>query len=428
MGAVLFRPSLFLARIRTIRNNACIWFYQMKLFLRLVQTRCIDGIVKTASITNRTFWLKLLETEWQRPILWLAGVRRVGKTCLCQSIKGIDYFDCELPRVRRLMEDPQSFLDSITNRRIVLDEVHRLDNPSELLKIAADHYPDLKIIATGSSTLGASARFKDTLTGRKSDLLMTPMTISDLVDFGREDLRRRFLRGGLPPFFLEDNPPERWFQEWLDAFWAKDIQELFRLERRHSFQKFLELLMTQSGGIFEASRFARPCEVSRTTISNYLAVLEATFVVSVLRPFTTHRPAEIVAAPKVYGFDTGFVCYFKGWHELRSDDLGILWEHLVLNEIQAQLQTRRVHYWRNKGGNEVDFVFAGRGKKPIAIECKWSASNFDPAGMQAFRRHYEKGENYVVVNDVDRPVRRSFGNIEVILTNISGLIRALRAS
>ncbi|HSM89941.1 MAG TPA: AAA family ATPase, partial [Desulfobacterales bacterium] len=179
-----------------------------------------------------------------------------------------------------------------------MDEVHRLDNPSELLKIAADHYPELKIIATGSSTLGASARFKDTLTGRKSDLLMTLMTISDLADFGREDLRRRFLRGGLPPFFLEDNPPERWFQEWLDAFWANDIQELFRLERRHSFQKFLELLMTQSGGIFEASRFARPCEVSRTTISNYLAVLEATFVVSVLRPFTTHRSAEIVAAPK----------------------------------------------------------------------------------------------------------------------------------
>lgn len=384
--------------------------------------------MKSDPIIHRAFWVKLLETEWKRPILWLAGVRRVGKTCLCKSITGIDYFDCELPRVRRFMDDPQGFLNSITNKRLVLDEIHRLGNPSELLKIAADHYPDLKIIATGSSTLGASARFKDTLTGRKSDLLMTPMTISDLADFNCEDLQRRFLRGGLPPFFLEENTPERWFQEWLDAFWAKDIQELFRLERRHSFQRFLELLMAQSGGIFEASRFARPCEVSRTTISNYLAVLEATFVVSVLRPFTTHRPAEIVAAPKVYGFDTGFVCYYKGWHELRSDDLGILWEHLVLNEIQAQLQTREVRYWRNKGGNEVDFVLAGRGRQPIAIECKWSASNFDPAGLKAFRRHYEKGMNYVVVNDVDRPVRKSFGNIEVVLTTIAGLTTALRTS
>ena len=60
----------------------------------------------------------------------------------------------------------------------------------------------------------------------------------------------------------------------MDAYWAKDIQELFRLERRASFQRFVELLMAQSCGIFEATRFAAPCEVSRTTITNYLAVLE----------------------------------------------------------------------------------------------------------------------------------------------------------
>jgi len=98
------------------------------------------------------------------------------------------------------------------------------------------------------------------------------MTARDLVEFGNEDLRHRLLHGGLPPFFLEDGVPEEQFQEWLDAYWAKDIQELFRLGRRHSFQKFLELLIAQSGGVFEATRFARPCEVSRPTINNYLSV------------------------------------------------------------------------------------------------------------------------------------------------------------
>ena len=102
----------------------------------------------------------------------------------------------------------------------------------------------------------------------------------------------------------------------MDAYWAKDVQELFRLERRSSFQKFTELLMTQSGGLFEASRFAARCEVSRTTIGNYLKVLEATFVAHVIRPFSTHRPTEIVSAPKVYGFDTGFVAYYRGWQDL----------------------------------------------------------------------------------------------------------------
>ena len=65
--------------------------------------------------------------------------------------------------------------------------------------------------------------------------------------------------------------------------------------------------MIQSGGIFEATRFAHPCEVSRGTISNYLAVLETTHVAHVIRPFSTHRPTEIISAPKVYAFDTGFV-------------------------------------------------------------------------------------------------------------------------
>ncbi len=110
-----------------------------------------------------------------------------------------------------------------------------------------------------------------------------------------------------------------------DAYWAKDILELFRLERRHSFQRLVELLMAQSGGLFEATAFARACEVSRTTVANYVAVLEATFVVHLVRPFAGGGAAEILSAPKAYGFDTGFVCYHRGWHELRRDDLGPLW-------------------------------------------------------------------------------------------------------
>jgi hypothetical protein len=113
-------------------------------------------------------------------------------------------------------------------------------------------------------------------------------------------------------FFLTDNLPQSWSQEWIDAFWAKDIQELFRLERRHSFQKFFELLLHQSGGML----------------------------------------------------------------------------------------------------------------KPVG----WSVSNFDPSGMQAFRRQYEKAENYVVVNDMDRPVRRSFGSISAIMTTLPDRIKALRAN
>ncbi|MBM4049648.1 MAG: ATP-binding protein, partial [Planctomycetes bacterium] len=313
-------------------------------------------------MVKRKSWLEKIETSWQRrTVIWLSGVRRVGKTCLSQSLPNVEYFDCELPRVRQMMEDSEGFLDGLRGRRIVLDEIHRLPNPSEVLKIAADHYRDIHVLATGSSTLGASAKFKDTLTGRKAELWLTPMASADLRDFGHSDLDRRFLHGGLPPFFLSERQPDRDFQEWMDAYWAKDIQELFRLERRHSFQRFAELLMAQSGGLFEATSFARPCEVSRTTIANYLRALEATFVIHVLRPFSSQRAAEIISAPKVYAFDTGFVCYHRGWHQLRGEDRGMLWKHFVLNELQAGLQSRQVLYWRDKRGHEVDFVLAPRG-------------------------------------------------------------------
>lgn len=380
-------------------------------------------------MVDREFWRNRIEIAWKhRSIVWLSGVRRVGKTCLCQTLSDIEYFDCELPRVRRLMEDPQAFLDSIGNGRIVLDEVHRLPNPSELLKIAADHYPQIQIVATGSSTLGASAKFRDTLAGRKSELWLTPLIQADLADFNRVDIHHRLLHGGLPPFFLEAELPEPDFQEWIDAYWAKDIQELFRLERRYSFQRFTELLLAQSSGVFEASRFARPCEVSRTTISNYLSILEATFVVHVIRPFSSHRATEIVAAPKVYGFDTGFVCYYRGWSQLRQEDLGSLWEHFVLNEIMAHTQSRDIRYWRNKRGQEVDFVLTRARGLPIAIECKWAASGFSPRSLLAFRKQYSDGENFIVARDIDRSFTRNYNGIQVKFMNLDTLIAEICSS
>lgn len=377
-------------------------------------------------MVKRHFWLQRIQSAWKhRSVVWLSGVRRVGKTCLCQSLPDVEYFDCELPRVRRLLEQPESFLQDMRGRTLILDEIHRLDNPSELLKIAADHHPATQILATGSSTLGASSKFKDTLTGRKAEIWLTPMMSADLSDFNQRDLKYRLMRGGLPPFFLAESLPERDFQEWMDAYWAKDIQELFRLERRHSFQKFAELLMQQSGGIFEATSFARPCEVSRPTINNYLKVLEATFIVHVIRPFSSNPQKEIVAAPKVYAFDTGFICYHKGWQELRPPDLGYLWEHYVLNELHAQLQTGHVQYWRDKRGHEVDFVFKLRGQPPLAVECKWSADDFDPTNFKSFFRQYPRSEFHVVASDVDRPFGRRYGDLQVRFLGLAHLVKQL---
>jgi predicted AAA+ superfamily ATPase len=377
-------------------------------------------------MVNRIHWQVVIEKAWKsRPIIWLAGVRRAGKTCLAQSLSDVEYFDCELPRVRQAMQDPQDFWDSLRGRRVALDEVHRLDNPSELLKIAADHYRDIRVLATGSSTLGASSKFRDTLAGRKTDLWLPPMTAGDMRDFAQTDLKRRLLRGGLPPFFLAEDLPEREYQEWMDAFWAKDIQELFRLEKRSAFAKLAELLMVQSGGMFEAKNFAQPCGISQPTVANYVKILEETFVVHVLRPFHGRKSKEIVSAPKVYAFDTGFVCHARGWNSLRARDIGELWEHFVLNEIHAATQSRSVYYWRDKQKHELDFIWAPRRHAPLAVECKWAAEEFDPRNLRIFRHDHPKGENVVVAHDVDRPFKRTFDELTVHFENTDGLVKRL---
>ncbi len=375
---------------------------------------------------QRDFWIRRIEDAWEhRSLVWLTGVRRVGKTTLAQSLPDVEYFDCDLARVRRDLEDAELFLESVRGKRIVLDEVHRLRDPAELLKVAADHFPDVRVLATGSSTLQATAKFRDSLTGRKTEIWLTPMMSADVEAFGG-DLKRRLSRGGLPPFFLPERLPVADFQEWMDSYWARDVQELFRIERRPAFMKLVELIILNSGGSFEATAYAGPCEVSRPTITSWLNVLETTKVARVVRPFSTRRSRELVSMPKVYAFDTGFVVEYRGWHEPRPDDFGMLWEHYVLNEIDARLPYVDVGYWRTTAHKEVDFVISHHGARPVAVECKWSADNVGSLpGLAAFLTAYPQAEAYLVAPDVRRRRLIRVRDREVELTDLEGLCGTL---
>ncbi len=105
-------------------------------------------------MVQRDYWMDRIERAWEhRSVVWLSGVRRVGKTTLTRSLPDAEYFDCERPSIRRQFADPERLLASLRPQRVVFDEVHRLENPSELLKLAADYHPEVKVVATGSSTM-----------------------------------------------------------------------------------------------------------------------------------------------------------------------------------------------------------------------------------------------------------------------------------
>jgi hypothetical protein len=345
---------------------------------------------------DRPIWNERLAAAWkQAPIVWLAGPRRTGKTVLAQSLAGAEFLNCDLPSVAERLRDPESFFRSVKKRVVVLDEVHQLPDPSRALKIAADEFPRLKILATGSSTLAATNKFRDSLTGRKRVVDLTPVLHEELQAFGIADVRERLLRGGLPPALLAEKHNPEFYGEWLDSYFARDVQELFRLEKRAGFLRVLELLFRQSGGMLDASKLATESQISRPTVTHWLEVYQITHVVRVLRPFSAGGRREIVAQPKVFGFDTGLVCHARGWDHLRAEDCGVLWGHLVLDALIAA-GLPKIHFWRDKQQRELDFVVPRGRDAADAIECKWKPEAFETRGLAAFREQYPKGKNFVV--------------------------------
>jgi hypothetical protein len=371
---------------------------------------------------RRPLWLSRIDALWTKaPIVWLSGVRRVGKTTLARSLEEAEFLNCDLPSVQRRLGDPEFFYRNLSKTCLILDEVHQLEDPSRVLKIAADTFPDLRLLATGSSTLAATSKFKDSLSGRKRHLHLVPVRFDELEDFGVSDLGHRLFRGGLPPALLAEAYDPGFYAEWLDSYYARDVQELFRVEKRGGFLKLVESVLRLSGGQLEATTLANLCGLSRPTVVNYLEVLELTHVAAFVRPYSGGGPREIVRQPKVYGFDTGFVAFARGWHDLRPDDCGILWEHLVLEKLLADAGEVPVLYWRDKQHHEVDFVLPrGRGEVD-AIECKWEADGFEPKNLRVFRARHPVGKNTVVSANVTEPFTRQVAGMEVQFTGLQSL-------
>lgn len=375
-------------------------------------------------INNRPFWTHQIERAWKkRPVVWLSGVRRVGKTTLAKMIPDAVYMNCDLPSVCRRLTEPESFYDEFEEgTTIVFDEVHRLEDPSRLLKIAADVYPHLKVLATGSSSLVATRKFRDSLTGRKCMIYLPPVLWGECMDvFGIKDLDRRMLHGGLPEPLLLAEKDTAFFSEWMDSFYARDIQELFGIRNRAGFMNLLHLLLRQSGGLTDYTHLAQLSDLSRPTVKVHIEAMCIAHAVFLLPPFHGGGRRELTRRPKCYAFDTGFISFVKGWDSIREEDRGLLWEHLVLDTLRAGVESCNLYYWRDKSGREVDFVINNGGEQSDIAECKINPDRFESASLAVFRTNYPKGRNYVVSPMVKTPYQLRHGKLVVRYCNVNHL-------
>ncbi len=239
-----------------------------------------------------------------------------------------------------------------------------------------------------------------------------PVLWDELPAFG-VPLHRRLFHGGLPSALLAETKQPAFYREWLDSFFARDIQRLFGFRDINRFNALFEYVLRQSGGQFEITKAASALGITRPTVESHVRALEITHAITLVRPFHGGGQNEIVKQPKIYAFDTGFASFARGWDPLRPDDLGALWEHLVLEHLQAHLPDTPISFWRDKPGHEVDFVIARHRDEVDAIECKWDRSAFDSSAMTLFRRYYPKGRNYLVTPGADSAYDARYRTLEV---------------
>lgn len=337
----------------------------------------------------------------------------MGKTTLAKMLPEATYLNCDLPSTQRALQDPELFLRSRpTDKLLILDEVHRLADPSLCLKIAADEYPRMCVLATGSFTLAATRKFRDTLTGRRRTIRLFPVLWGESVGaFEVKDLDRRLLHGGLPELLLSEKMDPAFCSEWIDSFYARDIQELFGVRSRQGFLSLLRLLLRHSGGQVDYSRLASDSGLSQPTVRTHMESMQIACAIHLVPPFHGGGKREIVARPKCYAFDTGFVCHERGWNHIREEDRGLLWEHLVLDTLRSSHEDNAVFYWRDKSAREIDFIIRLGGGQVDTVECRINPEKFSAAATKAFRAYYPDGENYIVSPSVGASYRIRRGNL-----------------
>jgi predicted AAA+ superfamily ATPase len=283
-------------------------------------------------------------------------------------------------------------------------------------------FPRQKILATGSSTLAAARKFRDSLTGRKKVVCLRPVLFSELAAFGDFNIEHRLLRGGLPQVLLAEGPDPEFYSEWLDSHFARDVQELFGVAKRTGYLSLLQVLLRQSGGLVDISKLAAQTSLSRPTVMHYLELCDVTLTVRLVRPFHGGKTREWTHQPKAYAFDTGFICYARGWDSLRADDCGPLWEHLVLDTLLSVEDPAKVLFWRDHQQREVDFVVP-RGRDSVdAYECKWSRLQPDVANLRVFRQTYPKGRNFIVTPQPSGSRSVRLGGLEVEIVSPTELV------
>lgn len=323
-------------------------------------------------------------------IIVLYGARQVGKTTLSKEIlapHGADgaYFNCDVPSVQMALaqREPLALQSFLGNKKIVvLDEAQQVAGIGEVLKLLADTFPDLQIIATGSSSFELANRSAEPLTGRALTFELFPFSYAELSQIYSPVERRAhldfWLRYGLYPdvAFAPEEDARTLLDNLSSRYLYKDILEFENLKRSDVLVRLLQMLALQVGQMVSYHELANVLKISSSTVERYIDLLEKAFVVFRLSPFSRNLRNEIGKKNKIFFFDVGIRNSIIQQYQpvdLRADK-GALWENFLVAERLKHLQSKGLrpnrYFWRTLQQVEIDYLEEHDGQLST-YEFKW---------------------------------------------------------
>lgn len=382
-------------------------------------------------------------------IILIIGSRQVGKTSMIFLIMqhllnyqrdNIFYFDLEDFDILNLLDSGvENFIKYLKSRGadlnrkiyVFLDEIQYLKNPSKILKLLSDHYKNIKIIASGSSTLDIKRKFQDSLVGRKvvfeintlrfdeyllfknrkdlCDILkdfelrnFLDLKISELgqiLNIYRKEFKAEFdeyvIFGGYPAVVLENNIEKKkvLLNEIHSSYVRKDIGQLFSIENVSRFNDLVKFLSLQAGSLLNYNSLCSNLRTTYVTLERYLFILQSTFIIKLVSPWYTNKNKELIKMPKVYFYDLGLRnLIIKNFQNLDLRvDAGCLVENYFFSSANSIIKSYEdIKFWRTKSGNEVDFIVESEtGITPIEIKFQNVRVTNLSLGLKSFILNYK---------------------------------------
>ncbi|HVV68572.1 MAG TPA: ATP-binding protein [Gammaproteobacteria bacterium] len=340
-------------------------------------------------------------------IIVLTGPRQSGKTTLLRHLfPDYHYVSLESPDILLFVQqDPRGFLQSYSGHWII-DEAQNFPGLFSYLQELIDTPQEKRrFILSGSQNFLLAEHISQTLAGRAAILELLPLSYAEYLSSPNQpelSLWEFLFQGGYPRPYYEHLPLNIWYDSYIRTYLERDVRSLIHIKDLAKFQLFLRLCAGRHGQLLNMSELANASGLSHTTISHWLSILEASYIVFRLQPYHKNFNKRLVKTPKLYFYDSAIVCRLlqieSAEHLQMHASRGAIFEGFVLGEIikstLAKGQRPYLYFWRDHLGMEIDAIIE-QGQYLQAVEIK-SANTITPDYFKSLQQ-WKKivGENHV---------------------------------